>query len=297
MLVVRYAAPIVPLHFRSMIVPKHIVSVALAFLATCHAASLKGRSGKSLRFEAPPPEPNVVSPLSFDQQLLVCNAYPGNFPVSIKHNGHESNADQRDIRFQECRHVSDRVRSKDKLDFVFANSGIQGTFEIGDLPTIDAMLLLVVERRDSSSPLVAFQSFAFPSHVDGKTAQLAVIDTFKGKSSLPHLRMEDHINTKEPKTISKRIEQLNFNHIYAIEEGTYDASISEHALENGKDGADTSKRTIHLAKKQNYVILRTGDSQVHQSLVVYPEVPRSAARHLSASLVSALLALSAALVF
>jgi hypothetical protein len=180
------------------------------------------------------------------------------------------------------------VRSKDKLDFVFANSGIQGSFEIGNLPDTEALLLLVIEKRDPVSPLVAFQSYAFPAHTKGTNAQLAVIDTFKGNSSFPHLRMEDHVNIKEPKTISKRIEQLKFNRIYAIEEGSYDASISDHVLET----EPASKRTFNLVKNQNYVILRTSDGHSHQSLVVYPEVHRaeSQSRPVSANLVVAFLA-------
>jgi len=238
-----------------------------------------------------------VLPLSFDQQLLVCNAYPGNFPVTMKHNGKEAPAAERDINFKQCRHMSSRVHSKDKLDFVFTNSGIQGSFEIGELPDSDAMLLLVIERRDATSPLVAFQSFAFPSHSEGKNAQMAVIDAYKGNSSSPHLRMEDHINSKERKTISKRVEELNFNRIYAIEEGTYDASINDHLFSNGEADRATkeAKTTFRLAKKQNYVILRTGDSQFHQSLFVYPEAEKSLSSKMGLSLAAAFMVVSSLL--
>lgn len=264
--------------------------------ASCHAAMVGrqsekalrfqvGRSKKALRFQAPPVEPKVLQPLDFDQQLLICNAYPGDHPVTVKQNGHEAQADQRNIRFRECRRMTSRVHAKDKLDFVFANSGIQGTFELEELPATDALLLLVVEKRDAASQLVAFQSFAFPSRVEGSNAQLAVIDTYKGNSSSAHLRMEDHVSSNERKTISKRVEQLNFNRIYAIEAGTYDTSISDHILEEA-DSPDVagSRRTMRLLKKQNYVILRTGDEHLHQSLVVFPELPQSASAPLAASL-------------
>jgi len=288
-----------------MKVLQHIVRLSLALVSACHAASLH-RAGsqvslkaKSLRYAAPPIEPNVVLPLSFTQQLLVCNAYPGIFPMTMKHNGHGNQDDQRDIHFKECRRISGRMQSKDKLDFTFENSGIQGSFEIDQLPDTDAMLLLVVGKRDASSPLVAFQSFAFPSHSEGTNAQLAVIDAYKGSSSSPHLRMEDHINSKERKTISKRVEELNFNRIYAIEEGDYDASLTDHQLQEGdaeheKTGAKTM---FHLAKNQNYVILRTGDGQFHQSLVVYPEAPRSSARKLAVGLVATFFAVMSSHLF
>lgn len=267
---------------------ERVICAGLALLATCHAAGVNSKA-KSLRFEAPPIEPSVVLPMQFNQQLIVCNAYPGIFPVTMRQNGQEPQVDQRDIRFQECRQMSGQVRAKDKLDFTFEDSGIAGAFVIGSLPSADEVLLLVVQRRDASSPLVAFQSFAFSSHSDGKNAQLAVIDTFVGSSSSPHLRMEDHVDSKEKKTISKRVEQLSFNRIYAIEEGAYDTSISDHNLDK-TGGADTSKTTIHLAKKHNYVILRAGDEQFHQSLFVYPpQLEKSRAGRLSFSLIAAVL--------
>lgn len=267
---------------------KLLTSTTLALiLAPCHAAVV-GYSSKALRHVAPPAErEEVVLPVEFDQQLLVCNAYSGSSPVSIKRNGHDAQADERGIQYKECRRIAGPVRSKDKLDFVFG-SGIQGSFEIGALPDTDATLLLVVQRRDATSPLVAFQSFAFPSRRDSKEAQLAVIDTYKGKSNLPHLRMEDHVNDKETKTVSKRIEQLNFNHIYVIEEGTYDASISDHVLtgESADQMTQQSKKTLHLSKNQNYVVLRTGDDKhSEQSLMIFPEVHSSALRSATVSCV------------
>jgi len=243
--------------------------LALSVAVAAQAAVVSTKQSKQLRAGAAPPaaatrDVEVVKPLKFKQDLLVCNAYPGESTVSVKQNGQEPADDQQNIRFKECRHLAETVHSKDKLDFIFSGSGIQGSFEIGELPETDAMLLLVIERRDAGSPLASFQSFAFPSRVDGKDAQLAVIDAYKGNSSSPHLRMEDHVTDKEKKTVSKRVEQLNFNRIYAVEEGTYDASIADHAV-NGV----AAKTLMHLSKNQNYVVLRTG-MKAEQSLVVYP---------------------------
>jgi hypothetical protein len=274
----------------------------IALLATCHASTLrtsaktKAKSkSKSLRFQAPPVEPNVVLPLSFEQQLLVCNAYPGGSPLTVKQNGQEAPAGNRDIQFQECRQISSKAHSKDKLDFILAGSGVQGTFEIGELPNTDAMLLLVVQKRDTKSALMSFQSFAFPTRSDGKNAQLAVIDSYKGSSNSPHLRMEDHVDSKEKKTISKRVEQLSFNRIYAIEEGTYEASISDHAPDKEDQGAESEKKTFRLEKKHNYVILRTGDDKIHQSLVVYPEIPRNQTGAAQSSILTARIGIPASI--
>merc|ERR1712217_141284 len=81
--------------------------------------------------------------------------------------------------------------------------------------------------------------------------------------------MEDHISGKEAQTVSKRIEQLNFNHVYAIEEGSYDATIKDRVNENLEV---RSRKVLKLKKNQNYVILRTGEEgHFEESLMVFPD--------------------------
>lgn len=266
-------------------VPRAILALVL-LLTPGSASVVRGNAAarKALRpvgdLKAPADQ-GVVQPLNFKRDLIVCNAYPSDSPMTVKQNGESATGHDR-VTYSNCEHMTSSVHTKDKLDFDFEGTGMQGTFEVGELPDSDATLLLVVEKRDAKTPLVAFQSFAFPSRVGGKDAQLAVIDTFKGNSSSPHLRMEDHIGSKEKRTVSKRAEQLNFNRIYAIEEGNYDASISDHAqVTNAGDAASlaqrvTGKRTLHLSKSQNYVVLRIGDDKHYpQSLVVFPPEMKS----------------------
>merc|ERR1719382_114201 len=188
----------------------------------------------------------------------------------------------RPIRFRECRYAPERVQSRDKLDLVVQDADIHGTFEVGELPMTDAILLVVLEKR-KESPLVSFQSFAFPVSTDNTDAQLAVIDAFRGNSSAPRLRMEDHITGKEEQTVSKRIEQLSFNRVYSVEAGTYDASVTDR--HRGADSAAeeqlerSTKKVLTLAKNQNYVVLRTGDAgHFAESLMVFPEDLQSCGR-------------------
>merc|ERR1719253_211858 len=243
----------------------------------------------------------MVQPLSFDQKLLVCNAYPSHSPVVIKKNENELLADENEpLSFRECRYLKGQVQEHDRLDLGLRDQELHGTFEVGALPPNDAVLLLVLEKREGSV-LMGFQSFAFPSHGDDKDAQLAVIDTFKGNASAPHLKMEDHITGKEKQTVSKRIEQLNFNRVYAVEEGNYDASIAdksrgsaelEHVLEQ------STKQALHLSRSENYVILRTGGASTEfpEGLTVYPQTPMpmsGASRFATAGLALVLSALGA----
>lgn len=254
----------------------------LVFAAPCGCNVLQHRAGLGLRKSAPgsasAADEGMIKPFRFNQKILVCNAYPSKSPMLVEKNRAEALADKEHaISFKECRYLKGRLQAQDRLDLMLRDIEVKGTFEVGELPSTDAVLLLVLEKRPGS-PMISFQSFAFPSSSEGNDAQLAVIDTYRGNSSAPHLKMEDHITGKEAQTVSKRIEQLNFNHVYAVEEGTYDAFVNDKLDEAL---AKSTKKVLKLAKSQNYVVLRTGE-QDHfaESLVVFPENMQSGSQPL-----------------
>mmetsp|Transcript_57600 Transcript_57600/g.106465 ORF Transcript_57600/g.106465 Transcript_57600/m.106465 type:complete len:286 (-) Transcript_57600:42-899(-) len=250
-----------------------LVFLSLSSLG-CAAHASKGAAHKSLRpvegkLEA---DDSVVKPLQFHQSLLICNAYPHEEPAIVSKNGKEleMDGDVTEVGYGHCAYAKDHVESSDKLDFLLRGTETQGTFEIGELPQSDSVLLLVLERRDAHTSLVGFQSFAFPIHSEDQGAQLAIIDAFKGNSSKPLLRMEDHITVKQDKAIAKRSEVLSFNHVYSVEPGTYDAFVEVHNKEEAHFLANATKRIAHLGKNANYVIMRMGDATHQQSLLVFP---------------------------
>lgn len=204
-----------------------------------------------------------MRPIRFDQQLIICNAYPSTSPMTIRRNGHEVLAEGKNaLPFRRCRTIRSHVQPHDKLDLMLRDSEIHGAFEVGTLPTSDAVLLLVLEKRPEGSASVSFKSYAFPTGGGKRDAQLAVIDAFKSNATAPNLRMEDHMTGKEEKTVSKRVEQLSFNRVYSVEEGAYDASV----------GGRSAKRLLKLERSHNYVVLRTGEEgRFPESLVLFPE--------------------------
>eukprot|EP00929_Paragymnodinium_shiwhaense_P111805 TRINITY_DN80089_c0_g1_i1.p1 TRINITY_DN80089_c0_g1~~TRINITY_DN80089_c0_g1_i1.p1 ORF type:complete len:303 (-),score=86.00 TRINITY_DN80089_c0_g1_i1:138-1046(-) len=218
----------------------------------------------------------VIQPMEFDQRLLICNAYPSDSQLIVTKNGYEVLADaEHKLTYGQCRYIASAVAAQDKLDFSLPDREVHGSFEVGKLPASDAVLLLVLEKKSSDSPVVSFKSFAFPTEREaGDEAQLAVIDAFRGNTSTAHLKMEDHINGKPKATVSKRVEQLSFDRVYAVEEGVYDASVLDRLTTDAAAQATAGlKHTVKLVKGQNYVMLRTGDDKAGkpQALFVYPE--------------------------
>ena len=96
--------------------------------------------------------------------------------------------------------------------------------------------------------MASFQSFAFPTLSESNEAQVAVIDAFKSNSShAAHLIMEDHLRASQEKAVTKRVEELNFDRVYTVEEGIYDASVTGRM----------ANKVVNLAKQQSFVVLRT----------------------------------------
>lgn len=238
---------------------------------------------RSLRFNNTPMDETFVRPFRFDQKLLICNAYPSNSPLVVRKNAQEYLADGKHaIKFRECRNIDSPVQSRDKLDLLLPLLELHGTFEIGDLPATDAVLLLILEKRENSS-LVQFRSFAFPTTTDSNYSQLAVIDTLqeadpKKKKENEDMymqimfRLEDHATGQVVQNVSKRVEQLVFNRVYSVEAGTYDASVFKRRWCSTCKPKQFSNMVVHLQKNQNYVVLRTGDeAHFGETLVVYPD--------------------------
>merc|ERR1740129_1003849 len=115
--------------------------------------------------------------------------------MTLTRNGAETLASGKAaLRFRECRHFNSQLQPHDKLDLMLSGIEIHGTFEVGALPASDAVLLLVLQKRDHSK-LLSFQSFAFPAGAQAGEAQLAVIDAYKANhSSFASLKVEDHIS-------------------------------------------------------------------------------------------------------
>jgi len=281
--------------------PAESLSVGLSSLRTAEAALSSSREAAQRMLR--PLSSGLVTALHLDQKLLLCNAYPSDSPITALRNGKDMLTDGGDVKgaigFQECRYISSQVQKQDRLDFALRDVEVQGTFEVGDLPSTDAVLLLVLEKRENS-PMLGFQSFAFPSAAGRKDAQLAVINTFKGNATAPRLQMEDYIAPipagKASKIVARRTEELNFNRVYSVEEGSYDASILDGAVDASGSLVQTkaASKVLKVSKATNYVLLRTQSGTSGESLVVFPDAPLpSGTAHVGAPALALLVALVA----
>mmetsp|Transcript_108679 Transcript_108679/g.313852 ORF Transcript_108679/g.313852 Transcript_108679/m.313852 type:complete len:293 (+) Transcript_108679:66-944(+) len=253
-----------------VLAPELAASLSVASAAESALRSARDRAQKALAA-------GVVTPLRLNQKLLLCNAYPGDMPISASLNGKDvfgSSEAKGAIAFQKCQYITSHVQKQDRLDFDIGDAEVHGTFEVGDLPVTDAVLLLVLQKREGSS-MIGFQSFAFPSAAGREDAQLAVINTFKGNTTDPRLAMEDHlapVGGKDKSAVARRTEQLNFNRVYSVEAGTYDTAIIDEPNEASGNKRSAS-RSLTFAKGTNYVLLRTPSGDAGETLTVFPDAP------------------------
>merc|ERR1719213_805644 len=241
-------------------------------------------AGRHLGRLAPESAGSLVKPLKFNQQLLICNAYPAKTAVAITKN--DQPVLDGGLSFQQCEYAPTNVLTKDKLDFMLNDVGIEGTFEVGDLPQTDSVLLLVLQKRDDHSPLMAFQSFAFPLNSGRQEAHVAVIDASPAGSKA-HLKISDRPAKKGEKAVT---EELSFNRIYALEQGQYDVSV----LAKGKQ---EQSEEIQLLGQKDYVLLRTGEETGAHNLVAFPrdQIQRSSATTPAGAMVVVVLAVIASM--
>jgi len=194
-----------------------------------------------------------------------------------------------DLAYNTCQQFTDlpQFHKGERIEVYFSGlntAEINGAFEISTDPDPTSTLLLVLERR---SGVLSFRSFAFPAlaAVDPH-AQLAVVDAHRGEiKSNAVLSLEDHVvaNKEDGKAINKtvqvagddaavgqtvRLEEIEFDRVYAIQPGVYDADIiipgqagsAEHELQ----------KFVDVRAGSNYVIMRTGQDD-DQELVFYPK--------------------------
>lgn len=201
--------------------------------------------------------------IEFKYQLRVCNAYPDKSAIEVVQ-GKESLTDGSPLAYKSCRDFSPQLKAGDRLDFKIGDTSA-GTFLISKLPDINAVLLLVIHRRDAGNMAAAFQSHVFSSM---DNAQLAVIDTYGGEGDgqvqISTMKAPDPAaGNGAPARIN---ETLPFSSVVEINRGKYEVELA------GKDGEAKAKAQLIALDKQSYVLLRTGlGSAFPQELVVFPQ--------------------------
>ena len=86
---------------------------------------------------------NFAQPLSAHQKLLVCNAYPSEEGMVLSKNNIHLKSQEK-LAYNSCKYVDGKIYNKDRIGFTMEKTGIEGTFEVDELPASDSVLLLIV---------------------------------------------------------------------------------------------------------------------------------------------------------
>jgi len=226
-----------------------VLCLALAVVAS----AVVEKSQKSLRAKG------FVQALEFKHRLRVCNAYPFSSAVDIL-NGKLKLTPDMPMHYKTCKDFLQPLKAGDKLEFMIGDASA-GAFAVSDLPSNDAILLLVIHRHDTLSTAVSFESHVF---ADMANAQVAIMDTYKGAAKSTVKIMDTHAKGKEG-----RLEELRYDSVVAVTPGNYAVELV------GADGKSHVKKAFKAKAHESYVILRTGiEAQkgpaYDQELVIYP---------------------------
>jgi len=232
-----------------------IVSVALLCTsALSHATHAQG----ALRHNGATEESQelgLVRPLEFDHRLRVCNVFPAASSMDV-YRGKDRLTGSTPMPYKDCRDFHAQLRDGDKLEFKLGDTGT-GTFSVSDLPSNDAVLLLVVHRHDTLSTAVSFESHVFANL---KNAQVAVIDAYRGsRHSTPKI-----MDGPGPGRAS-RSEELRYDSVVAVNPGVYELEL----------GTSASRAELVALHHESYVVMRAGveaqrGASYPEELIVYP---------------------------
>lgn len=191
--------------------------------------------------------------VEFKHRLRVCNAYPYAAGLDV-FRGREQ-LTKMPLDYKMCGDFASQLIAGDKLKFMVGDANA-GTFTISDLPNNDAVLLLVIHRHDTLSNAVAFKSHVFANLLN---AQIAVIDTFKGRAR----------SFAEITDGSKKEEKLKYNSVVAVNPGEYKVSLVD-----GRKKKQATENLVAL-NRESYVVIRTGveaqqGPEYPQDIIVYP---------------------------
>jgi len=199
-----------------------------------------------------------VKSLEFHHRLRVCNAYPFDGALEL-YRGKTKLTGDSPMTYKTCRDFVEPLKSGDKLEFKVGDASA-GTFSVSDLPNNDAVLLLIINRHDSLSTAVSFESHVFSNM---ENPQIAVIDTYKGKTQA-HARILDGKSTNRSHS-----EELRYDSVVAVSPGIYEVEIS------GQDGETKARQQLVALSHESYVVLRTGleakaGASFPQDLIIFP---------------------------
>jgi len=244
------------------------VALALCCLATTSSGTAIARASASVhhRGRRPGGPASSVRGPELRHRLRVCNAYAAPAALEILRGRGGKLTSDHAMDYKDCRDFVAPLKAGDTLEFKVGHNQT-GSFSVSDLPSHDALLLLVVHRHDAASAAMSFESHIFANLLN---AQVAVIDAYKGQSTaLPRIR--DAANRA-------RSEELRFDSVVAVNPGTYEVDLK------GSDGGTKANSALVALNRESYVILRVGadsaSGEPHpEELVVFPRSQATALAH------------------
>lgn len=200
-----------------------------------------------------------VKAIEFKHRLRVCNAYAVAGKLDVYRGKGEKLTNDGPMPYKACKDFVAPLKSGDKLDFKIGDN-TAGSFSVSELPSNDAVLLLVVQRHDSVSTAVSFESHVFANMPN---AQVAVIDAYKGtKKDMPRI-----MDAKAAKGKASRSEDLRYDSVVAVSPGLYDVTLAENK---------ESRSSLVALDHESYVVLRIGNEDKRgasfpEEIVVFPQ--------------------------
>lgn len=199
--------------------------------------------------------------------VRICNAFTDKAPVGVllkNDEGKEVDLTKKEaLQYKSCKALALNLQRGDTLQFEQGGSQL-GAFAVTTVPQWDAILLLIVHRKGTSSQA------AFASHVFSRTnsAQVAVLDMYNGPSMHSIAIQEKNKLAVEAhgRHLSVLSESLAYETVVAVNHGSYFCVLSGSTHK----GAAVPFKAVD---GESYLAMRVGSSinpDFPEELVVFP---------------------------
>jgi len=223
-----------------------------------HKSDAEAKMAVDEQFPSPSINASFLRREELSHRLRVCNAYASTNEVEV-FLGNVRLTDT-PMPYKTCRELPAQLQAGDRLQFKVGTEGVS-SFAVNDLPSNDAVLLLVIYRHDALTDTIAFESHVFANLIN---AQIAVLDTYKGKKSAATPSIKDVQNAK-----TSRKEELRYDSVVAVNPGLYEVVLPEDAVAP----KNVTAQELVALNRESYLVLRVGmesDEAYPEDLLVFP---------------------------
>lgn len=191
--------------------------------------------------------------------LTICNAYADSRGLSVYTTVNKAKLMEEPLEYKACKELTLEIAQDEKIDFKLGGLSV-GTFHATGLSQFAGQpsLLLVPHRKDNATMSAGFMSHMY---MRGGQAQVAIVDAYIGAATGTMKIAPISASSK------KRVEEATLipKTVLSLATGAYEVILKDASAK------DIKVAKLNAAENDKQVVLRVGNDERGQELIVFNE--------------------------